>query len=64
MLQTDEHVLTNPAVRMASQGRTVDWFRFWLMDEEDLSPPKPSSMPVGANFANHSCKRAKVASAA
>ena len=40
MLQTDEHVLTNPAVRMASQGTTVDWFRFWLMDEEDPAPAK------------------------
>ena len=35
MLKTDEHVLTNPAVRMASQGGSVDWFRFWLKDEED-----------------------------
>jgi len=40
MLNTDEHVLTNPAVRMESQGGTVDWFRFWLKDEEDLDPAK------------------------
>jgi len=40
MLNTDEHVLTNPAVRMASQGGTVDWFRFWLKDEEDPAPAK------------------------
>jgi hypothetical protein len=40
MLHTDEHVLTNPAVRMASQGETVDWFRFWLKDEEDPDPAK------------------------
>jgi len=40
MLNTDEHVLTNPAVRMASQGGTVDWFRFWLKDEEDPDPAK------------------------
>ncbi|MGA2335016.1 MAG: hypothetical protein ABSG08_06535 [Terriglobales bacterium] len=40
MLNTDEHVLTNPAVRMASQGTSVDWFRFWLNDEEDLDPTK------------------------
>jgi dipeptidyl aminopeptidase/acylaminoacyl peptidase len=40
MLNTDEHVLTNPAVRMASQGGSVDWFRFWLKDEEDPSPAK------------------------
>jgi len=40
MLNTDEHVLTNPAVRMASQGGTVDWFRFWLKEEEDPDPGK------------------------
>ena len=40
MLNTDEHVLTNPAVRMASQGGTVDWFRFWLQDYEDPTPAK------------------------
>jgi dipeptidyl aminopeptidase/acylaminoacyl peptidase len=40
MLNTDEHILTNPAVRMASQGGTVDWFRFWLKDEEDPDPAK------------------------
>ncbi len=40
VLNTDEHVLTNPAVRMASQGGTVDWFRFWLQDYEDPDPGK------------------------
>ena len=40
MLNTDEHVLTNPAVRMASQGGSVDWFRFWLQDYEDPDPKK------------------------
>lgn len=40
MLNTDEHVLTNPAVRMASQGGSVDWFRFWLKNEEDPDPTK------------------------
>src|SRR2546421_2650937 len=40
MLNTDEHVLTNPAVRMASQGGSVDWFRFWLKGEEDPDPGK------------------------
>ena len=40
MLNTDEHVLTNPAVRMASQGGSVDWFRFWLNAEEDPDPVK------------------------
>jgi dipeptidyl aminopeptidase/acylaminoacyl peptidase len=40
MLNTDEHVLTNPTVRMASQGGSVDWFRFWLQDYEDPAPDK------------------------
>jgi len=40
LLNTDEHVLTNPAVRLASQGGSVDWFRFWLKDEEDSDPDK------------------------
>jgi len=25
---------------MASQGGSVDWFRFWLKDEEDPDPAK------------------------
>jgi dipeptidyl aminopeptidase/acylaminoacyl peptidase len=40
MLDTDEHVLTNPAVRLASQGSSVDWFRFWLQGYEDPAPAK------------------------
>jgi dipeptidyl aminopeptidase/acylaminoacyl peptidase len=40
MLNTDEHVLTNPAVRMASQGGSLDWFRFWLQGMEDPDPVK------------------------
>jgi dipeptidyl aminopeptidase/acylaminoacyl peptidase len=40
MLNTDEHVLTNPAMRMASQGGSVDWFRFWLQGYEDSDPAK------------------------
>ena len=40
MLNTDEHVLTNPAVRIASQGGSVDWFRFWFQDYEDPDPAK------------------------
>jgi poly(3-hydroxybutyrate) depolymerase len=40
MLNTDEHVLTNPRMRMASQGGSVDWFRFWLQDYEDPHPAK------------------------
>jgi hypothetical protein len=40
MLNTDEHVLTTPAVRMASQTGSVDWFRFWLQGYEDPDPTK------------------------
>lgn len=40
MLNTHEHILTNPAVRLASQGGTVDWFRFWLKGEEDPAKPE------------------------
>jgi dipeptidyl aminopeptidase/acylaminoacyl peptidase len=40
MLNTDEHVLSNPAVRMASQVGSVDWFRFWLQNYEDPDPTK------------------------
>jgi dipeptidyl aminopeptidase/acylaminoacyl peptidase len=40
VLNSYEHVLTNPAVRMASQGGTVDWFRFWLQGYEDADPAK------------------------
>jgi len=35
VLRQGTHVLTNPAERLASQGGTVDWFRFWLKGEED-----------------------------
>jgi dipeptidyl aminopeptidase/acylaminoacyl peptidase len=40
LLNSDEHTLTNPAVRMASQGGSVDWFRFWLKGEEDTDTAK------------------------
>lgn len=40
MLRQGTHVLTNPAERMASQGGTVDWFRFWLQGYEDPDPAK------------------------
>lgn len=34
------HILQNPAQRLASQGGSVDWFRFWLKGEEDPDPGK------------------------
>jgi len=40
LLNTHEHVLTNPGKRMISQGGSVDWFRFWLQNYEDPNPSK------------------------
>lgn len=40
MLNSTEHLVTNPATRMASQGGSVDWFRFWLQGYEDQDPAK------------------------
>jgi dipeptidyl aminopeptidase/acylaminoacyl peptidase len=40
ILNSDEHVFTNPSVRLISQGGTVDWFRFWLQGYEDPCPAK------------------------
>jgi hypothetical protein len=40
VLGSEQHILTNPAARLASQGGTVDWFRFWLKGEEDPDPAK------------------------
>jgi hypothetical protein len=38
--QLGTHPLTNPAQRMASQGGSIDWFRYWLQDFEDPAPGK------------------------
>ena len=35
-----DHILANPVARLASQGGTVDWFRFWLQDSEEPDPAK------------------------
>ena len=40
VLNTEEHVQSNPAARLVSQGGSVDWFRFWLQDYEDPDPAK------------------------
>jgi dipeptidyl aminopeptidase/acylaminoacyl peptidase len=40
VLKEGTHPLSNPGQRMASQGGTVDWMRFWLMGEEDPDPAK------------------------
>jgi len=34
------HNVFKPAERLESQGGTLDWFRFWLNGEEDVSPEK------------------------
>jgi hypothetical protein len=40
LLKEGTHPLSNPAQRAISQGSTVDWMRFWLLDEEDSDPAK------------------------
>jgi len=35
-----QHILQKPLERMASQQGNVDWFRFWLLHEEDHDPAK------------------------
>jgi len=40
MMQDGEHVLEKPWDRMISQQGNVDWFCFWLKDEEDPDPTK------------------------
>ena len=39
-IKTHEHILTEPVARMAGQGGTVDWYRFWLQGYEDPDPAK------------------------
>jgi hypothetical protein len=40
LLNNNEHVLSNPAARLVSQGGAVDWMRFWLQDYEDTDSSK------------------------
>ncbi len=40
MVQAGSHVMTNPVQRLAAETVNVDWFRFWLKDEEDSDPAK------------------------
>jgi hypothetical protein len=40
VLNTEEHVITDPRVRMEAQNGNVDWFRFWLQGYEDPDPAK------------------------
>jgi hypothetical protein len=34
------HILVQPAQRYASQQSAVDWFDFWLNEDEDPDPAK------------------------
>jgi hypothetical protein len=34
------HVFHQPAHKIAVGVRNIDWFRFWLKDEEDTEPSK------------------------
>lgn len=40
VLNTNEHVITDPKIRLAAQGGNLDWFRFWLQGYEDPDPAK------------------------
>jgi len=40
ILNSDEHVITNPRIRFAAQTGNLDWFRFWLQGYEDPDPAK------------------------
>jgi hypothetical protein len=40
LLKQGLHIESNPLQRLASQGTTVDWYRFWLQGHEDPDPMK------------------------
>jgi dipeptidyl aminopeptidase/acylaminoacyl peptidase len=40
VLNTKEHLFTEPRIRNVAQGETVDWFRFWLQGYENPDPAK------------------------
>ncbi len=42
LLQDGDHILQKPWERMVSQQGNVDWFAFWLRNEEDSDPTKAS----------------------
>ena len=49
-LPTGTHILIQPWDRLVSQGRTVDWFRFWLKGEEDSDPAKAAQFDRWRDF--------------
>jgi len=40
VLNTHEHVFSDPDLRLVAQDGNVDWFRFWLQGYEDPDPSK------------------------
>ena len=40
VLNTGEHILVDPTMRLLAQGGNIDWFRFWLQGYEDPDPAK------------------------
>ncbi len=40
ILNSSEHVISDPKVRLAAQEGNVDWLRFWLQGYEDPAPSK------------------------
>lgn len=40
LLKAGMHIQSNPQQRLATQGITVDWYRFWLQGYEDPDPTK------------------------
>ena len=40
VLNTQEHPIADPVMRLIAQGGNVDWFRFWLQGYEDPDPAK------------------------
>jgi len=62
VLDSDEHVLSNPLQRLISQSNTVEWFRFWLQDsdraetlDENISGGVDSGAPKSRNNISEAC---------
>jgi len=40
VLNTEQHVISDPTIRLVAQNGNVDWFCFWLQGYEDPDPAK------------------------
>ncbi|WP_170226849.1 prolyl oligopeptidase family serine peptidase [Sphingorhabdus contaminans] len=58
-----QHVLQNPLERLASQGTTFDWFRFWLQGVEDNSPDKAGQYESWRSMRSKACAANQVSQA-